>query len=73
MVVLDGVNARNLTPNMLGVAPELIVCDASFISLVKTATAALKLAAPGAALALIKPQFEVGRGNVGKGGVVRDA
>ena len=74
VVVLDGVNARNLTPNMLGVAPELIVCDASFISLAKLLPAALKLAAPGAALlALIKPQFEVGKGNVGKGGVVRDA
>lgn len=74
VVVLDGVNARDLTPDMLGMTPDLIVCDASFISLAKLLPAALALAAPGAALlALIKPQFEVGRGNVGKGGVVRDA
>ncbi len=74
VVVLDGVNARDLTPDMLGMTLDLIVCDASFISLAKLLPAALALAAPGAALlALIKPQFEVGRGNVGKGGVVRDA
>ena len=74
VVVLDGVNARNLTPDMLDIAPDLIVCDVSFISLTKLLPAALALAAPGAALlALTKPQFEVGRGNVGKGGVVRDA
>ena len=74
VVVLDGVNARDLTSDMLGMTPDLIVCDASFISLAKLLPAALALAAPGAALlALIKPQFEVGRGNVGKGGVVRDA
>jgi 23S rRNA (cytidine1920-2'-O)/16S rRNA (cytidine1409-2'-O)-methyltransferase len=73
---MDGVNARDLTLEMLGVTPDfpdLIVCDASFISLVKLLPTALALAPPGAGLlALIKPQFEVGRGNVGKGGVVRD-
>ena len=76
VVVMDGVNARDLTLEMLGVTPDfpdLIVCDASFISLVKLLPTALALAPPGAGLlALIKPQFEVGRGNVGKGGVVRD-
>jgi 23S rRNA (cytidine1920-2'-O)/16S rRNA (cytidine1409-2'-O)-methyltransferase len=51
-----------------------VVCDASFISLKLVLPAPLALTAPGAVLvALIKPQFEVGRGQVGKGGVVRDA
>ena len=52
---------------------ELLVCDASFIGLETLLPAPLALAAPGAHLiALIKPQFEVGKGRVGKGGVVRD-
>ncbi len=52
---------------------DIIVCDASFIALVKVLDAALDLARPGARLvALVKPQFEAGRGEVGKGGVVRD-
>ena len=46
VVVLDGVNARNLTPNMLGVAPDLIVCDASFISLAKLLPRRLSLRLP---------------------------
>ncbi len=77
VVSMDGVNARDLTPEMFGTTPnlpDLIVCDVSFISLAKILPAALALAVPGAGLlALIKPQFEVGKGNVGKGGVVRDA
>ena len=73
VLVMDGVNARDLTPHMLESLPDLIVCDASFISLVKLLPPALTMAPTGACLlALIKPQFEVGRGNVGKGGVVRD-
>ena len=52
---------------------DIIVCDASFIGLAKVLEAPLKLAKPGAKLvALIKPQFEAGREEVGKGGVVRD-
>ena len=52
---------------------DLVVCDASFIGLETVLPAPLALAAPGARLvALIKPQFEVGPGRVGKGGVVRD-
>ena len=52
---------------------DLIVCDASFIGLRTVLPAALALAAPGAHLvALIKPQFEVGKGRVGKGGIVRE-
>lgn len=70
---LEGLDARALTPGCLPEGPALIVCDASFISLAKVLPAALALAAPGADLiALFKPQFEVGRAHVGKGGVVRD-
>ena len=59
--VLDKTNARNLTKELLGVVPTLIVCDVSFISLKKVLPAALKMAPPDAyLLALIKPQFEVG-------------
>lgn len=74
VVVMEGVNARHLTAAQLGGAvPDLIVCDASFIGLATVLPASLSLAAPGAHLvALIKPQFEAGRGSVGKGGVVRD-
>jgi len=74
VVVLEGVNARQLTREQVPEPADLITCDASFISLEKILPAVLALAAPGAVLvALIKPQFEVGKGKVGKGGVVRDA
>ena len=73
VTVMDAMNARHLTTNMLTKPLELIVCDASFISLKKLLPAAMNLAAAGAyILALIKPQFEVGKGMVGKGGIVRD-
>jgi len=73
VVVMEKTNARFLTAAAIPDAPGLIVCDASFISLALVLPAALALAAPGACLvALIKPQFEVGKGQVGKGGVVRD-
>jgi len=73
VVVLERVNARHLTLDQVPEAPLLVVCDASFIGLETVLPAALALAAPGAVLiALIKPQFEVGPGNVGKGGIVRD-
>jgi 23S rRNA (cytidine1920-2'-O)/16S rRNA (cytidine1409-2'-O)-methyltransferase len=73
VIVLEGVNARYLSSADIPVPPSLIVCDASFIGLQTVLPAALDLAAPGAILiALIKPQFEVGKGRVGKGGVVRD-
>ncbi len=73
VVVLERTNARYLTAEAVPEAPTLVVCDASFIALRQVLPAALALAAPGASLiALIKPQFEVGRGAVGKGGVVRD-
>ncbi len=73
VVVLERTNARSLTADQVPEPVGLIVCDASFISLTKVLPAGMALAAPGARLvALIKPQFEVGRGQVGKGGVVRD-
>jgi 23S rRNA (cytidine1920-2'-O)/16S rRNA (cytidine1409-2'-O)-methyltransferase len=74
VVVLERLNARNLTREHVADAPSLVVCDASFIGLELVLPAGLGLAAPDAELiALIKPQFEVGKGQVGKGGVVRDA
>jgi 23S rRNA (cytidine1920-2'-O)/16S rRNA (cytidine1409-2'-O)-methyltransferase len=73
VTLLEGVNARHLTAEQVPDAPEVVVCDASFIGLQTVLPAALALAAPGAELvALIKPQFEVGKARVGKGGVVRD-
>lgn len=73
VTVLDRTNARYLTHAMLPYIPDFIVCDASFISLRKLLPSALRLAASNAHLvALVKPQFEVGKGFVGKGGIVRD-
>lgn len=70
----DGVNARDLTKTVVPDAPDAIAVDVSFIGLKLALPAALALAAPGAWLvALVKPQFEVGRFAIGKGGVVRDA
>lgn len=74
VVNLERTNIRELTTERLGERPSLAVIDASFISLDKVLPPTLALLAPGAeVLALIKPQFEVGKGQVGKGGVVRDA
>jgi len=73
VVVLERTNARMLSSKEIPEPVDLVVCDASFIGLKTVLPAALSLARPGAILvALIKPQFEVGRGRVGKGGVVRD-
>ena len=73
VVVLERTNVRALTPELIPETPGLIVCDMSFIGLRTALPRALDLAPPGAHLvALIKPQFEVGKGRVGKGGVVRD-
>ncbi|RIJ26044.1 TlyA family RNA methyltransferase [Henriciella barbarensis] len=70
----EATDARSLTSAMVGEAPSLIVCDASFISLAKLLEAPLSLAGQGAELVtLFKPQFEVGREFVGKGGMVTDA
>lgn len=73
VTLFEQTDARNLTAAMLGVPPQLIVCDASFIGLEKVLSAALALAAPEAQLvALFKPQFQVGPKHVGKGGIVTD-
>ena len=73
VTVLERVNARALEPGMLPFAPDLIVIDVSFISLAKVLPAVLGCAAERFdCLAMVKPQFELGRGRVGKGGVVRD-
>jgi len=71
VTVIERTNVRGLRE--LPFAPELIFCDVSFISLKLALPPALALAAPGwQALVLVKPQFEAGRVEVGKGGVVRD-
>ena len=73
VTVLERTNARNLSAEEVPEPAGIVVCDASFIGLSVVLPAPMALAAPGAWLvALIKPQFEVGRGRVGKGGVVRD-
>ena len=69
----EATDARSLTASDVGLPPQLVVCDASFISLHKLLGLPLSLAADGAELiALFKPQFEVGREHVGKGGIVTD-
>jgi 23S rRNA (cytidine1920-2'-O)/16S rRNA (cytidine1409-2'-O)-methyltransferase len=73
VTVVERANARALAPCMLPYAPEMIAIDVSFISLAKVLPAVLACAAERFdCLAMVKPQFEVGRGSVGKGGVVRD-
>ncbi|MEZ5689054.1 MAG: TlyA family RNA methyltransferase [Caenibius sp.] len=74
VTVLEKTSARILTADMISAPCTWVVCDASFISLRKVLETPLKLATRQCRLvALIKPQFEVGKGEVGKGGVVRDA
>jgi 23S rRNA (cytidine1920-2'-O)/16S rRNA (cytidine1409-2'-O)-methyltransferase len=74
VTVLERSNARALGPAALPFAPDLVVADVSFISLAKALPPALACAPPEFdCLAMVKPQFELGRGRVGKGGVVRSA
>src|SRR5919204_3578794 len=73
VVVMEQTNARTLDPRLFGDQPSIAVIDVAFISLEKILPAAFGVLAPrGETIALVKPQFEVGRGAVGKGGVVRD-
>jgi 23S rRNA (cytidine1920-2'-O)/16S rRNA (cytidine1409-2'-O)-methyltransferase len=73
VVLMERVNVRDLTRALITEPIDLVVCDVSFISLTLALPAALTLAAPGARLvALIKPQFEAGRAQVGRGGIIRD-
>jgi 23S rRNA (cytidine1920-2'-O)/16S rRNA (cytidine1409-2'-O)-methyltransferase len=74
VTVLEGSNVRYLTTSDLERAPDVVVGDLSFISLRLVLPAVAALMRPGTdALLLVKPQFEVGRGRLGSGGVVRDA
>lgn len=74
VTVYEQTSARLLTSELINRACDMVVCDASFISLAKVLDVPLQLAAPKCRLvALIKPQFEVEKHEVGKGGVVRDA
>lgn len=73
VVVMERINARHLTPNDLPEKVDLVVIDASFIGLGKLLPSLVPLLTPnGHVIAMVKPQFEVGRDQVGKGGVVRD-
>lgn len=74
VIELSGRNARDLTAEQIPEPLDWVVTDVSFIALSKALPAALALARPGATLvALVKPQFEVGKARIGKGGVVKDA
>jgi 23S rRNA (cytidine1920-2'-O)/16S rRNA (cytidine1409-2'-O)-methyltransferase len=74
VVVHEQTNARYLTGEIVTEPIDLVVCDASFISLAKVLDKAIDLAKPsGRLIALVKPQFEAERHEIGKGGVVRDA
>jgi len=69
----EGINARTLQPSDIGEPADLLVCDVSFISVTLILPAAVPLLQPaGQMVILIKPQFEVGKGQVGKGGIVRE-
>ena len=73
VVVHEQTNARYLTPEIVSEPVDIVVCDASFISLAKVLDRALDFARRGGGLiALVKPQFEAERSEIGKGGVVRD-
>ena len=73
VTAIEGLNARDLRPEHLSRPPDCVVADVSFISLALALPPALDLAAEGAiGVFLVKPQFEVGRDGVGKGGLVRD-
>jgi 23S rRNA (cytidine1920-2'-O)/16S rRNA (cytidine1409-2'-O)-methyltransferase len=74
VTVLDRVNVRNLQPGQVNPAPDVVTADLSFISLSQVLPALAACAKPDADFVLlVKPQFEVGKGKVGAGGVVRDA
>jgi 23S rRNA (cytidine1920-2'-O)/16S rRNA (cytidine1409-2'-O)-methyltransferase len=73
VVVHDRINARDLSPADIGEPVDIAVCDVSFISVTLIVPAIVPILRPaGQLVILIKPQFEVGKGQVGKGGIVRD-
>jgi 23S rRNA (cytidine1920-2'-O)/16S rRNA (cytidine1409-2'-O)-methyltransferase len=74
VVALEGMNARDLNRDVIDRPIDLLVCDVSFVSVTKIAAAPLDLCGPVAdAVILVKPQFELGRERVGKGGIVSDS
>lgn len=74
VVVMEGCNARSLTPDLLGEQVDLVVTDVSFISQTLLHQPIASILKPdGNFISLIKPQFEVGRGKLGKGGIVKQA
>ena len=73
IVSMEEVNVKDLTPELIPEPIDLLVCDISFVSVTKVLAAPLGLCHPGAdAIILVKPQFEVGREHIGKGGIVSD-
>lgn len=73
VVLHEGINARELAFDQIGEPADLLTCDVSFISVTLILPAVVPILRPGGqAVILIKPQFEVGKGQVGKGGIVRD-
>jgi 23S rRNA (cytidine1920-2'-O)/16S rRNA (cytidine1409-2'-O)-methyltransferase len=73
VVSLEGINARDLTREQIPDAVDILVCDISFVSVTKVLAAPLALCRPEAdVVVLFKPQFEVGRENIGRGGIVGD-
>jgi 23S rRNA (cytidine1920-2'-O)/16S rRNA (cytidine1409-2'-O)-methyltransferase len=73
VVVIERTNIRDIDPALIPEKVDIVVIDVSFISLEKVIPSVLRLLNPGAGIiSLIKPQFEVGKGQVGKGGIVRD-
>ena len=73
VIEMSGVNIRDVTAANLPYRPDMIVSDVSFISLTYVIPVIARIAAPGASVVLlVKPQFEVGKGNLGKGGIVED-
>jgi len=73
VVVIERTNIRDIDPVLIPEKADIVVIDVSFISLEKVIPVVLQFLKPGAmVLALIKPQFEVGKGQVGKGGIVRE-
>jgi 23S rRNA (cytidine1920-2'-O)/16S rRNA (cytidine1409-2'-O)-methyltransferase len=73
VVVIERTNIREIDPAVIPEKADIVVIDVSFISLDKVIPSVLRFLNPGAEIiALIKPQFEVGKGQVGKGGIVRD-
>ncbi len=74
VVSMEGINARDLSHDLIPEPIDLLVCDVSFVSVTKVLSAPLSLCRDGAdAVILIKPQFEVGRENIGKGGIADEA